>query len=118
MTRSDVRTLPALLQYARGRAKRSLDRNDPIAYAYWTETESFFRGCLSRYKNPSTWREAATACASRARETGAPMEAALWYSRAKWFVILGRNIGLSMSPKETVVNLDWLRRREIERRAS
>lgn len=119
MTRKDVRTLPALLRYAGARASRSLDRNDPIAHAYWRETESFFRGCLPRYENPSTWREAAVACAARARGTAAPMEAALWYSRAKWFVILARNRGLRMGPKSTGVNLDWLRRREeAERRAS
>jgi hypothetical protein len=112
MTKNDVKTFGQLAVLARERAARSLRRNDPIAWAYWRETEKF-AGLWppnSTPDNPVDWVRSAKAFAEAARrelETGRPMDAALLYSRAKWVVILARNNGVTMSPKRTLVNMDW-----------
>lgn len=110
MSKGDVRTFRDLAAYARERWARSVRRNDPVAACYWKETEHFAEatgdGDMSR------WASRARMCAGMAEDlhrAGQWMLAAIWYSRAKWFVILGRNNGLKMSPAATGVNLRWLR---------
>lgn len=111
LEKTDLRTWEAIVVYARVRAQKSLKRNDPIAWGYWKETESFAKSFQAAYAKPDSWKMGAFDCVQKAKlakDRCKPMEAALWYSRAKWFVILSRANGIVMDPKKTGVNLDWL----------
>lgn len=116
MPKADLRIWEAVAVHARERAAKSLRRNDPIAWAYWRETEAFANSCSFSYRSPGSWQMGAFDCVQKAKaelERGAFMKAALWYSRAKWFVIVARANGMKMDPKKTGVNLTWLRRAKI-----
>jgi hypothetical protein len=111
LEKSDLRTWEALVVYARVRAAKSLKRNDPVAWGYWKETEDFAKSFQKAYAKPDSWKMGAFDCVQKAKQElkeGGYMRAALWYSRAKWFVILSRANGIVMDPKKTGVNLDWL----------
>jgi hypothetical protein len=120
LEKSDLRTWEAIVVYARVRAAQSLKRNDPIAWAYWKETETFSKSAPAAYSKPDSWKMGAFDCVQKAKLAKArssPMESALWYSRAKWFVILARANGIVMDPKKTGVNLQWLEEDEEVRNA-
>lgn len=120
LEKSDLRTWEAIVVYSRVRAAKSLKRNDPIAWAYWKETESFAKSFQAAYSKPESWKMGAFDCVQKAKLAKAHgdfMESALWYSRAKWFVILGRANGIVMDPKKTGVNLKWLEEDEGVRHA-
>lgn len=107
MTKNDVRTFGDLAEFASVRATGSLRRNDPWAMAYWKETEKFAKGMLKLGGGIPDWAHAASLAARRATlesKAGNDIESALCYSRAKWFVIMGRNNGVVMNPKITGVN--------------
>lgn len=109
--KATLKSWEAIIEYARERAQKSLKRKDPIAFAYWRETELFAEDSARMYRDPATWAFAASECVLVAKghlETQDFMKAALWYSRAKWFVIIGRANGMVMNPKKTGVNLEWL----------
>lgn len=112
MLKTDIETFANLQDYARQRAAVSLIRNDPIAHAYWRETEIW--AVEQEGHEPESlvaWVTRAHHFADEAKKRAArPMEAALFYSRAKWIVILGRNNGIKMPPADTGVNLRWLRK--------
>lgn len=111
MGKSDLRTWEAVIRHARERAKGSLKRKDPIAWAYWCETEVFANSCAVSYRHPGSWHMGAFDCVQKAKmelKNHGFMKAALWYSRAKWFVIVARANGMVMNPRKTGVNLKWL----------
>lgn len=113
VTKNGVRTFADLIRYSEERATRSLKRNDPIAMAYWQESGKWARqwdgsNILENAEELPTWCRHFLRCAKSLLRRE-PMQAALNYSRAKWLVIMGRNRGIVMSPKETGVNLAWLR---------
>jgi len=106
-----LKTWDAIVLHAQERAKKSLKRKDPIAWAYWQQTEQFAKSCSSSYVDPGIWPMAASGCVHQAKEEIKKknfMIAALWYSRAKWFVIIARANGIVMDPAKTGVNLKWL----------
>lgn len=106
MTKNDIRTFDDLIRFSDFRAKKSLKRNDPWAMAYWMETKAF--AVMGKGVSPITdWVDIAQRAASLARfahTSGRHLNAALWYSRAKWYVIMGRNNGVTMNPRVTGVN--------------
>jgi len=107
----DLKSWEAIISHAQVRAKGSLKRNDPIAFAYWKETEAFAVQCAVSYKSPKMWHMGAFDCVQKAKQSLGQkdyMRSALWYSRAKWFVILARANGIVMNPRKTGVNLKWL----------
>lgn len=111
MEKKGLKTWDAVVLHAQERGKKSLKRKDPIAWAYWQETEQFAKSCASSYANPGMWQMGAFDCVQKAKEMLKKrnfMNAALWYSRAKWFVIVARANGMVMDPKKTGVNLSWL----------
>lgn len=120
-TKRDLKTWDAVVAYAATRAKRSLKRKDPVAWAYWVETEIFARKAAASYAHAGSWQMGAFDCVGKAKQSiqaGRFMEAALWYSRAKWFVIVARANGMVMDPKKTGVNLAWLKAVKIPHRAA
>lgn len=106
MTKNDIRTFDDLVKFAKFRAKNSLKRNDPWAMAYWKATQVFAE--TGREVAPVLdWIHVAKLSAKLSREfyeAGDTIQAALWYSRAKWYVIMGRNNGVVMNPRITGVN--------------
>lgn len=106
MTKHDVRSFKDLVRFSKQRAAGSLRRNDPWAMAYWKATLNFALQGLE--VSPITdWVSIAKECIRLARAevaAGSHVQAALWYSRAKWYVIMGRNNGVVMNPKVTGVN--------------
>lgn len=108
MIKNDIRTFDDLIRFATFRAKKSLKRNDPWAMAYWKETLAFaVAGKKVAPVMDMDWVYVAKAAAELAREdfaAGRATQAALWYSRAKWYVIMGRNNGVVMNPRVTGVN--------------
>lgn len=106
MTKSAIRTFAELSEYAKARAARSLARNDPWAYAYWRETQAFAENWCSYPKaRMAEHAQEAVMLARQQMAAGHTTQAALWYSRAKWFVILARNNGIVMNPRATGVNM-------------
>lgn len=113
MKKSAVKTFGQLRRYAQERALRSARRNDPIAWAYWQETASFAGIHQSiEFTLPELVTQIGIqiGLVKQHAKDGFSLEAAYAYSRAKWFVILGRNNGFVMSPKLLGVNLKWLRK--------
>lgn len=109
MTKNDIRTFDDLIRFATFRAKKSLKRNDPWAMAYWMETKAFadMGKTVVTHAPILDWVHIASQAARLAREAlvaGNTVQAALWYSRAKWYVIMGRNNGIVMNPMVTGVN--------------
>jgi len=130
MKKNEIKDFGPLMEYARGRAAKSLKRNDPWAWAYWQETAHWAElvitngrleyddsvNCLSlTYPpngDPEKLYEYTKFLVQVAEGHVAKREyaqAAREYSRAKWMVILARNNGWKMDPKKTGVNLGWLR---------
>lgn len=112
MDRKALRTFSDVERYAHRRAERSVRRNDPVAAAYWLETAAFAGEFSSKIADDPDWAWYAGQFAEKAKHLSLKhqwMSAALWYSRAKWCVILGRNNGARMDPRRTGVNLQWLR---------
>lgn len=110
-TKKDLKSWRDVWNYAEQRAHRSMKRKDPIAWAYWVETQRFAAKFAVSYKSPNSWLMGAYDCVVQAKLAigrGVFMEGALWYSRAKWFVIIARANGFVMNPKKTGVNLKWL----------
>jgi hypothetical protein len=115
MTKNQVKSFDDLQIFARERVAGSVRRNDPVAAAYWTATLSF---ALSRLKEGEqndavSLRLAAQHYAAKAASLDwerEPFEAASTYSRAKWFVIIGRNNGYVMSQKSLGMGMHWLQR--------
>jgi outer membrane protein assembly factor BamD (BamD/ComL family) len=107
MTKSTIRTFTELAEYAKARAAKSLARNDPWAFAYWRETQAFAENFWSTFPKAklATHVQQAVRLARRHMADGHTTQAALWYSRAKWFVILARNNGMVMNPRTTGVNM-------------
>ena len=108
--KANLKSWEAIVAYARIRAARSRKRNDPIAWAYWKETEAF-ADHQAATSHKTLKLETIGGCIMKAEESLAQkdyMKAALWYSRAKWFVILARANGIVMNPRKTGVNLKWL----------
>lgn len=98
-------------KHAAARAAKSRKRKDPIAMAYWMETEKYARNLLYIEITRENLLERARDCVAMAKERFQEqkfMEGALYYSRAKWCVIIGRAKGFIMNPKTTGVNLAWL----------
>lgn len=113
MTKLDVRTFEQLSALAHCRMMGSLERNDPVAAAYWGETREWARSLPAR--TASHWLERPDAVGwarllvDAAKTGGSPMERAILYSRAKWVVIMARNNGVVMSPSKTGVNMKSFR---------
>lgn len=111
MQKADLKTWANVALHARDRAALSLKRKDPIAFAYWRETEKY----AMLYADVSPTQDWLTETAKLLSQ-GAQnlfweakfMEGALQYSRAKWCVIIARANGWTMDPKKTGVNLGWL----------
>lgn len=117
MQKADLRSWNKVILFSRVRAKKSLKRKDPIAWAYWQETERFAKACAVSYAKPGMWQMGAFDCVQKAKqdlENKNFMNAALWYSRAKWFVIIARANGMVMDPKKTGVNLSWLEGKGVQ----
>jgi hypothetical protein len=120
MQKSDIKTFQDLVDYAALRAKNSVRRNDPVAWAYWRETCMWAaqRASLEKRDGEADRLELVGCAKANVRiakskaKAGDFSEAARHYSRAKWFVIIGRNRGHVMSAKETGVELSWLRELE------
>lgn len=113
MKKSDVKTWADLRRFAKLRARKSLRRNDPIAYAYWDQTWSFAKVYGSTDIDPKILRIQAADVAATIPgyvATGDALGAAFQYSRVKWFTILGRNNSWKMPRKECGTSLDWLRK--------
>jgi hypothetical protein len=113
MKKSDVKTWADLKRFAKMRARKSLRRNDPLAYAYWDETWSFANTYQHTDIDPVVLRIQARDIAGTVQDfvaTGDTLRAAFQYSRVKWFTILGRNNGWKMPRKECGTSLDWLRK--------
>ena len=116
-TKKDVGDFEQLAAFADTRAARSLRRNDPWAWAYWSETRSWALGM-----HGSAW----WACCPRQmwletierllKEANGEFVRSNWsnaarlYSRAKWCVIIARNRGFRMSPRETGVTPSMFKR--------
>jgi hypothetical protein len=113
MTKNDVKTYGDLINYAEERARDSLQRNDPLAVAYWRESAAWADEKISEGHRPwpPDYDEIRSYVeeAQQLTEEGRYMDGALFYSRAKWLVIMGRNNGFVMNPEKTGVNLSWLR---------
>lgn len=112
MKKTDVRSMADLAEYAGRRVAVSVRRNDPIAAAYWAHTAKYAEENAKWRFDAALLRERAAEAAGLAAELwkeGRFMPAALLYSKAKWLVIIGRNLGFRMPPAETGVNLGWLR---------
>lgn len=111
MKKADLRTWMDVILHARERAARSLKRKDPVAYAYWRETEQFAKSRVQVRVSLEGLTAEAAACVEHAQyafRTDRFMEGAISYSRAKWCVIVARANGWKMNPKKTGVNLKWL----------
>lgn len=118
MGKGSLKSWEAVILHARIRARKSLKRNDPIAWGYWRETEFFARSCAKSYRHPGSWHMGAFDCVQKAKSelaNGRFMQAALWYSRAKWFVIVARANGMVMNPRKTGVNLSWIRKTSMKK---
>lgn len=112
MTKTDVKGMKDLVEYALSRVERSVRRNDPVAAAYWADTAKYAEENAKWRFDFVLLRERAVDAVALAVELwkeGRFMPAALLYSKAKWLVIIGRNLGFRMPPLETGVNLSWLR---------
>ena len=112
MTKDDVKGMADLAAYARERLAKSVRRNDPVAAAYWAQTERYAEGNLRWRFDGELLRERAREAVALAQDywkAGEFMNAALVYAKAKWLVIIGRNLGFRMPPPATGVNLGWLR---------
>lgn len=112
MGKRELKSWQAVILYAKVRAAKSLRRKDPIAWAYWQETMLFAKACSVSYLHCGSWQMGAFDCVQKAKqelECRNYMKAALWYSRAKWFVIVARANGMVMNPRRTGVNLSWLK---------
>lgn len=111
MQKADLKTWAKVAIHARDRAALSLKRKDPIAFAYWRETEKYARG-YSGVPPTQEWLTETAQLLSRGAQNlfwdGKFMEGALQYSRAKWCVIIARANGWTMDPRKTGVNLGWL----------
>lgn len=118
MTNGGVKTFAELAEYADARAKKSVHRNDPWAWAYWRMVTEWARHCIEAKWDRKAgyrmfWLEQARYYSQAARQSMySPDQRARDYSRAKWCVILARNHGFRMNSKETGVSLDWLREAE------
>lgn len=111
MEKAELKTWLDVITHARERAARSLRRKDPIAYAYWRETERFAQGRVRITVTEAGLVLEAAACVRQAQyafRTDRFMEGAIAYSRAKWCVIVARANGWKMDPRKTGVNLKWL----------
>lgn len=111
MQKADLKTWAKVVLHARIRARRSLKRKDPVAFAYWRETEKFAALYQDVVPNHDWLTDTAKLQVEGAKNlfrAGRFMEGAIWYSRAKWCVIIARANGWSMDPKKTGVNLGWL----------
>jgi len=131
--KNEIKDFGPLMEYARGRAAKSLKRNDPWAWAYWQETAHWAELVITNGR--MEYDDSVNCLSLRHPEKGDPKklyeytqflvkvteghvakfefaQAARSYSRAKWIVILARNNGWKMDPKKTGVNLEWLRRFE------
>lgn len=118
MDKRGLKSWEAVVLYAKIRAAKSLRRKDPIAWAYWQETELFARSCSVSYRHCTSWQMGAFDCVEKAKNelaNGNYMKAALWYSRAKWFVIVARANGMVMNPRKTRVNLSWIKKVKYRR---
>lgn len=114
MTKTDVRSFEDLVAFSQERATGSLRRNDPIAWSYWRETGKWAAGLgksdvLERPEGLPGWCQEYVRLARLAAGRDDFMVAALEYSRAKWFVIISRNLGIIMNSSKTGVNLGWLK---------
>lgn len=101
-----------MAEYARQRLAGSVRRGDPVAAAYWAETARYADGNLRWTFDADLLKERAREAVALAEDywkDGEFTDAALVYSKAKWLVIIGRNLGFRMPPAETGVNLGWLR---------
>lgn len=108
MKKSDVKGWGDLVTFAEHRAARSIGRNDPIAWAYWKDTERWARVSWALISVPDQWAGEAASYVRRAADLrdADPREAARLYSRAKWLRILSVNSGLgNVKP----LSLAWLK---------
>lgn len=109
MKKADIKSFSQLASYAAMRAAASLKRNDPWAMTYWKKTEEFARD-MSRALLPSrisdwlAWIKECLQYVNIDMNRCDLVSAALWYSRAKWHVILARNNGFVMNPRVTGVS--------------
>jgi len=108
-TKKDVSSFEQLAAFAGARAQQSLRRNDPWAWAYWRETRSWaLRVPLAApcIRSRKVWLSCIQMHLKEAELKVAHSDwshAARAYSRAKWCVIMARNLGFKMSPRETGV---------------
>jgi len=112
-----IKDMSDLCEYASRRAAKSARRNDPVAWAYWNETSAWARGNVRvRYDEALILERAHEQVGIAVEDSAAGRfwEAALAYSRAKWMVTIGRNLGFRLAPKRTGVNLEWLRKAEAD----
>lgn len=108
LTRRTVKTWADLETYAEDRARRSIRRNDPIAWAYWKGAEAWAQEAPGWLSDPHDWPAAAESYVRSAlvnREVD-PTAAARSYSKAKWLRILDQNNGRkAVKP----LSLGWLK---------
>lgn len=111
MDKSDLKSWNTVIAYARERGRGSLRRKDPIACAYWKETVKYALRMSETVTTRDEFVGEARRCVQFAKDywkAGDFMHSALWYSRAKWNVIVARAKGWTMGPKDTGVNLQWI----------
>jgi len=108
-TKKDISSFEQLAAFAGARAHQSLRRNDPWAWAYWFETRSWALRVNLVGPFISSRAEWLSFIQSNLQEAGKKLASRDWshaaraYSRAKWCVIMARNLGFKMNPRETGV---------------
>lgn len=102
-------TFAALADYARGRAKKSAARNDPIAWAYW-RSASEWAGRMHPLAAEDPIKVAGSLMESHRTAVQCEIsrrnfrEAAHHHSRIKWCAAILRANG-----KKVKLSLDWMR---------
>lgn len=113
MNKSEVTSWESLVRFAELRSKRSVKRNDPIAWSYWRDTLEWAKIRLRIHEmapqsERTRWPAYAAhhlAEARRLRHVNC-REAARQYSRAKWYRIMSLNDGTKdVKP----LSLSWLK---------
>ncbi len=111
MKKTDVKTWAGLVTFSTERAAKSIQRNDPIAWAYWKDTAVWAAESeLGVLRDPQRWIEMVVfklEAVWKLRDND-PRAAARLYSQAKWIRILSVNSGRgNVKP----LSLAWLKHR-------
>lgn len=110
MKKKDVKSFAKLVVYAEERAKRSVLRKDPQAWAYWEKTRRHAVAILplevADWSFRDQWPFYVASLMFCISESGDPQLQADYYSHAKWFRIMALNQGKrDVKP----LSLSWLK---------